>query len=383
MSSSEFECTLCCEDKFELYPRWIGESRICDACARDWVKPRFHAALEHEYQYPPMWGKERLDVRMFGDLFDEKFREAWRKKLQEYAVPVKKRLYCEHRDGASGIVCGEFLGLRGLGLAFCSSCRFYTCGDCGMSNDSTTVMRDHACKDTAKVDAFEKLQKGLHFQRCPDCEKEICQAEGCNHMICRPPCGAHFCFVCGKRVAAHLSGHWQLGGCPRFGVSGPRRIWDDPGEHSADETDDSDDDGGELDLLQHLRDVRSVQLLIDAFAGAERVESDGMETARGVRSISSAHRVRFFGEILANLDVVLEMMHNRFGVDPANQLREFNERHESIRNQYQSDRSNSDSQTNTVTNLSDLSDEFDTYFVFALETITDLNVIAAAHRSMP
>jgi hypothetical protein len=113
------------------------------------------------------------------------------------------------------------------------------------------------------------------------------------------------------------------------------------------------------------------------------VESDGMETARGVRSISSAHRVRFFGEILANLDVVLEMMHNRFGVDPANQLREFNERHESIRNQYQSDRSNSDSQTNTVTNLSDLSDEFDTYFVFALETITDLNVIAAAHRSMP
>jgi len=330
-----------------------------------------------------MWGKEKLDVWVFWDLFDDEFRAAWRKKVQEYDTPVKKRLYCEHRNGASGIVCGEFLGQKGSGLIICSSCRRFTCRDCGISNDSTPIMLQHACKDTAKVDAFEKLRKGLHFQQCPDCEKKICQGEGCNHMICRPPCGAHFCFVCGKRLAPHQSGHWQPGGCPRFGVSGPRRIWDDPDEHSEDESGGSDDDGGEMELLQHLRDVRSVQLLIDMFGHAERVEGERMETARGARSISSAHRVLFYGQVLANLDVVLEMMHNRFDADPANQLREFNERHESIRNEYQSDRSNAGSQTDTAIQLSDLSDEFDAYFVFALEAITDLGVIAAAQRGTP
>jgi hypothetical protein len=383
MPSTPFECTLCCEDKHEAYPRWIGGSRICDACASDFVKPRFLAALEHEYQYPPMWGKEKLDVWTFWDLFDEGFRGAWWKKLQEYDMPVKKRLYCEHRNGASGIVCGDFLGMRGLGLALCSSCRCYTCRDCGISNDSTTITKHHACKDMAKPDALEKLPRGQHYQKCPDCEKEICQGEGCNHMICRPPCGAHFCFVCGKRVAAHQSGHWQPGGCPRFGVSGPRRIWDDPEEHSEEEADDSDDDGGGMDLLQHLRDVRSVHQLIDVFGDAERAETDRLEIARGAGAVSSAQRVHFFNQVLANLGVVLEMMHNRFDADPANQLRGFNERHESIRNEYQSNQSSQDSQTNTAMQLSDMSNEFDAYFVFALETITDLGVIAAAHRGMP
>jgi hypothetical protein len=34
-----------------------------------------------------MWGKEKLDFWMFVDLFDDGFREAWREKEEEYAMP--------------------------------------------------------------------------------------------------------------------------------------------------------------------------------------------------------------------------------------------------------------------------------------------------------
>ena len=328
-----------------------------------------------------MWGKEQLDVWAFCDLFDEDFRQVWREKVQEYTMPVKDRLYCEYRDSDSGVVCGAFLGRKGLGLVLCSRCQCHTCGDCGLSDESAISAKAHTCKKTTEVDAFEEMQKGQHYQQCPGCEKEIFQAEGCNHMICRPPCGAHFCFVCGKRVAAHQSGHWQQGGCPRFGVSGPRRIWDDPDEHSEDEADASDDDDVEMDLFEHLRDVMIVQQLIDVFTDVERLESDRMEVTRGIAAVSSEQRMRFFGDVVANLNIVDQMMHNTFDVDRiAEQLRGFHERHERVREEYESNRAASASQTDTFTQLSDLSEEFDLYFVFALETMADLNVIAGAQQ---
>lgn len=380
MPRTHFQCILCFEDKFEAYPRWIGHSRICDACADEAVKPLFHAALEHEYQYPPMWGKEKLDIWTFWDLLDDDFQVAWKEKEKEYAMPVKKRLYCESRDNARGTVCGRFLGQKGLGLIRCSRCQCHTCRGCGIT---TSGSKSHACKDIARNNALEKFVRGRHYQQCPGCEKEIFQAEGCNHMICRRPCSSHFCFTCGKRVAAHRSGHWQKGGCPRFGVSGPRRIWDNPDEHSEDEADASDNDGGAMDLFDQLRDVRRVERMIDIFdhaADAERLESNRARITRGVPSLVGEHRIRFFGYVLTNLATVLDVMHTRFDVDHvAELLREFNDRHQRIHHEYGLSKG-AGPQPGTVTQLSDLSDEFDAYFVFAVETIADLSVIADAQR---
>ena len=306
---------------------------------------------------------------------------------------MKKRLYCEHQHPASGPICGEFLGQRGLGLKRCERCQCYTCGACGTTIDDATSARDHACEKATTVDdVFAKFQKGRHYQQCPGCEKEIFPAEGCNHMTCRPPCGTHFCFICGDRVAARQSGHWQRGGCPRFGMAGPRGICDNPGEHSEDEDNDfdgdGDDEGGARDLrMAHLRVTREqlqhvgrVRQLADIFVEAERVERLNLSVTR----VDGERRVAFFGDVLANLQIVIDMLFTRFEVDHIpNQLREFNARDERIRREYDLNRANPNVDTDTVTQLSDLSNELDAYFVFALETSADMNSIAAARRRTP
>lgn len=381
-----FECALCCEDKFEALPRWVGDSRICDSCAEEAIKPLFHGALGHEHKYPPMWGREKLDVWTFWDLFDEHFREAWPIKEKEYATPAKTRLYCEHRDKVSGIVCGEFLGKRGLGLALCSKCQCHTCRACKMSVGNAASPERHTCKWAIESNPFEKLQRGFDYQNCPGCQKEIFPAEGCNHMTCRPPCSAHFCFVCGQAVEARRSGHWQQGGCPRFGVAGPRIIFDNPDEHSEAGTDESDnsEEDGDIGLVERMRDVARIGQLVDIFdnaADAERLESNRTRYTRGVASPNSEARFRFFGYVSTNLAIVLQVMRTRFDVeDVSDLLREFSERHQRINHQYPLLRDNAEAQVGTVTQLSDLSNEFDSYFVFALETMADLMVIADGHR---
>jgi hypothetical protein len=175
-------------------------------------------------------------------------------------------------------------------------------------------------------------------------------------------------------------------------MAGPRGIWDNPGEHSEDEDNDfdgnGDDEGGARDLrMAHLRVTREqlqhvggVRQLADIFVEAERVERLNLSVMR----VDGERRVAFFGDVLANLQIVIDMLFTRFEVDHIpNQLREFNARDERIRREYDLNRANPNVDTDTVTQLSDLSNELDAYFVFALETSADMNSIAAARRRTP
>lgn len=193
-----------------------------------------------------------------------------------------------------------------------------------------------------------------------------------------------------RACATRLSGHWQPGGCPRFGVAGPRRIWDYPGEHSEEESDESDgesdddDDRDEMDSIEHQRDVGRVQQLIETFADAKRTERTRVRLTPSVIRVDSERRVAFLGDLLANLNIVLQMMLTEFDVDRIpDRMGEFNARHERIRRHYDLNRASSDAQTGTATQLSDLNDEFDAYFVFALETSADMSAIAAALGRTP
>jgi hypothetical protein len=417
MARELFECILCLEDKSEVQPRLVGDSRICDECANEAVVPLFLEALEHEHMYPPMWGTEKLEFQTFCDLFEDGWEYLWSDKEIEYAVPVKERLYCEHRDSVGGIVCGEFLGKRGSGLTLCSRCLRHTCRACGTSDHDSANPGEHACKKVAEVNPFEKLLKGRHYQQCPGCKNKVEQLDGCNHMICRPPCGTSFCFVCGKRVAAHQSGHWQRGGCPRFGVSGDRQIWDeidehsaagsdesgndnDPDEHSeADDDEPDNDDGGEVPLIENqvgvggsnnnfgggpswierLQDLESIGGIMDLFdnaADAERLESNRTRLITGNASLNVEYRFRFYGYVSTNLDIVLRVKARSGSDDASGLLKEFSERHQRINEMYQHSQDNADSKVGTVTEISDLSDEFDAYYVYALEAMADLEMMA-------
>ena len=113
------------------------------------------------------------------DLFDDGFREAWREKEEEYAMPVKKRVYCEHRDPASGSICGEFLGRRGLGQKRCERCQCYTCGACGTTSDNATSARNHSCnKATTVDDVFAEFQKGATIRNVLAARKRSSQLRG-------------------------------------------------------------------------------------------------------------------------------------------------------------------------------------------------------------
>lgn len=163
-------------------------------------------------------------------------------------------------------------------------------------------------------------------------------------------------------------------------MAGPRIIYDNPDEHSEAGSDASDnsEDGGEAGLVEHMRDVARIGQLIDIFdnaADAERVESNRMRSTRGVASPNSEARIGFFGYISTNLAIVLQVMRTRFDVDDVHDLlREFSERHQRINTQYPLMRDNAEAQAGTVTQLADLSDQFDAYFVFALETMANLRV---------
>jgi hypothetical protein len=418
MARELLECILCCEDKLEAtFPRLVGDSRVCDECARESVVPMFLEALEHEHEYPPMWGKEKLEFQTFCDLFEDGWEYMWLDKETEYAMPVKERLYCEHRDCVTGIVCGEFLGTRGSGLTLCSTCLRHTCRACGTSDHDAASSGEHACKKVAEVNPFEKLLKGSHYQQCPGCKKTFSQLDGCNHMTCRSPCGTNWCFICGERIAAHQSGHWQKGGCPRFGVAGSQGIWDEPDEHSEAGSDGSDDDndldehreadadepdnnnggeialighqvgaggsnnnfGGGTSLIEHLRDLKSIGEIIDVFdhaADAERFESNRTRFITGNTSLNTEYRFRFYGYVSTNLDIVLRVKARSDSDDSPGLLKEFNERHQRINEMYRFSQDNADSKVGTVTELSDLSDQFDAYYVFALETMADLEMMA-------
>jgi hypothetical protein len=121
-----------------------------------------------------------------------------------------------------------------------------------------------------------------------------------------------------------------------------------------------------------------VNQLVHTFAGAWGFER-GIRMFGAVATVDSDRRIAFYSDLLANLGIVHQMVRGRFEVNQiSQQLREFNARHGRIRNTYDMSRNDPNWHTSSVTRLSDLGDEFDAYFVFALESIADMNGIAAA-----
>jgi hypothetical protein len=404
MPRTDFECVICGDGKFEALPRWVDDdSRICDECAVECVAPHFHNALEHEHHYPPMFGKVVMDIWTFWDLFDGDFLTAWSKKTQEYNVPVKSRVYCEQRGGVDGDVCGAYLGTRGPGSVCCSECHCSTCRKCGAGSGDVSSAKTHRCQEVSKEDPFEKLSKGRDYQQCPSCKKEIFQAEGCNHMVCLPPCATHFCFVCGEQVTARRSGHWQQGRCPRFGVQGKNLIWDNDGEHSETDLGENDfeendfeenesdpdfepdpergtDDEFEIDDDLDSAEQYEVQDLIERFDQA--AEAELLEDTRArltiIPSVRRESRANFFGYISQNLAIVDQVRRPgpRFSPDDAtNVLEEFRTRDRRIMRQLRLYHSVMQPEAGP-TDLADLRDELNAYSWYVIQTTARLTHIA-------
>jgi len=391
MTKTDFECVVCGEDKSEALPRWVGDdgSRICDDCAEECVAPQFHDALQHEHHYPPMFGNVVLDLWTYWDLFDGDFLTAWSKKMEEYNVPSKSRVYCEQRGGVDGDVCGAFLGTKGPGYVCCSQCHCSTCKKCGASSRDIGGAKTHHCQEVLKEDPLGNLWKGRDYQQCPGCKKDIVQGEGCNHMVCIPPCATHFCFICGELVVARRSGHWQKRGCARFGVEGKNLIWDNDGEHSEagseeDETDefqefesaDDEDEPPDPDFEQRIELERLIGIF-DHARDAEQHEDTRTRTMIAPM-IRRESRAAFYSYISFNLTLANQVRQVRVHLDDiANILIEFRNRHQHIIRELHRYRSDpmGDWAGSRVTDLADLEDELESYKFYAGDTIGALQYI--------
>ena len=236
-----WDCSCCLETYIDYAAVHVDGMKYCAPC----LNSLFLRALKHEIDYPA-----RMTIVLhpydFGHIVTPKFIEAYIHREKEYKCPVANRVYCKHElskpteAGAStGSACGAFLGAQtskdtsnALSVSVCGHCDEYTCMRCRspLQDLASVVTHIPECESLASksqvaaaedvATAFESLERGRHWQRCPSCERRVELGEACNHMTCAY-CEAEFCFVCGDKYTGG-SGHWNEGGdgCPMYNLPG-------------------------------------------------------------------------------------------------------------------------------------------------------------------
>lgn len=269
-SPPNWACSVCAEDFESFSATYIDHEPLCKSC----IQKLFQRAYDQEINYPAQWQHRDLLVRHCDHVLSEEFIAKYEMRMEEYDCPIAERIYCEHpvrrgdafadltpvvldtpllftaarkskpsseteeaiariEDAVGGRsiipTCGNFIGRRADAnqsqtiLSRCTSCRGFLCMTCGKVFVSESARHTrHSCasvvaiKEKAKAEAFGGLERGKAWQQCPNakCKQRLELQAACNHMTCAW-CKAGFCFICGEE-AADGSGHWNIGGCPRY-----------------------------------------------------------------------------------------------------------------------------------------------------------------------
>lgn len=112
------------------------------------------------------------------------------RKISEYQVPARDRVYCSNGD------CASFLGrVDGPGVhqkeKSCAVCPQRTCVQCkGRAHGGEECPVDRA------ENAFKSICGQAGWKTCPACGAVIERSGGCNHITCR--CKGEFCYDCVK-----------------------------------------------------------------------------------------------------------------------------------------------------------------------------------------
>lgn len=211
----------------------VGYSNICLECFHRGIKPNFIDALRSEIYHPVKYEGQILNIDNFEAFFTPEFLAAYRIKIQEYAVSIPDRLYCDNINTATREICGHFIGSKGGRTAAsypCSSCStpempVHICAKC-LHSFSGSSPDQRSCG--ALEDPLKDLTCGIDYQICPNtnCNTKVELGAACNHMTCGM-CFQHFCYICGDYLQL---GHFSLGNpCPKYGKKGsPTAMFDAP-----------------------------------------------------------------------------------------------------------------------------------------------------------
>jgi hypothetical protein len=159
----DWQCNVCYDtySKKRLLTTWTTRENlmVCRFC----ITPIFEKILEYDFYYPARWAGEELHVEDFDDVLSKEFVVWYKQKGAEITARRK----------------------------------------------------------AAWVESPEGLTRGVDYQVCPRCKSCVGLEDGCNHISCL--CGGSFCFLCGDVAFDDGSGHWDVGGCPRYNAKGSGR----------------------------------------------------------------------------------------------------------------------------------------------------------------
>ncbi|KAK0630060.1 hypothetical protein B0T17DRAFT_635687 [Bombardia bombarda] len=177
------ECVSCLDDDV---PSKDSIKLPCHHYCKPCFRRLITTALENEAQWPPKCCLTPIPYRttaknIAGDLLKQ-----YKKKDEEFKIPVENRIYCSEPD------CGEWIRKvdKARKRARCS--RGHTM--CVMCRQPPHP-GDSACPRDLDQQLADRLAGEEGWRRCISCTVLVEHREACQHMTCR--CGAQFCYVCG------------------------------------------------------------------------------------------------------------------------------------------------------------------------------------------
>lgn len=219
MGSWSWSCAVCLDNFIRIASRPIclDDDNVCKQCLYN----LFELALTDEAHYPSKWGSKIIHPADYKEIVGSEFLDTYKTKEREWKTTAAYRIYCS---------CGRFIGSKSywptIWCHSCSLCDTVACSSCRLIIGKKYEWQHHQCLNRRSLqaggfdEAFEALVRGKDYQICPNnrCQRKVEHTEGCNHMVCRPGCGTHFCYRCGKE--SDLSSyHWTEGGCPLYTAS--------------------------------------------------------------------------------------------------------------------------------------------------------------------
>ncbi|KAF2753230.1 hypothetical protein EJ05DRAFT_458195 [Pseudovirgaria hyperparasitica] len=175
---------------------------------RDCLRGMFEASMTDSGLFPPRCCKGHIPLSSVQDFFTRDFLAEFEIRRIELSTP--NPTYCSEE------LCHRFIPPDRIqaSVGTCRGCNRKTCAVC------KSPQHDGLCPEDKDTKSLLSTAQEKEWQQCLKCRHMVAIDAGCNHIEC--PCGAQFCYECGKV--------WKTCQCDHARVD--RIIYTDPNSRS-------------------------------------------------------------------------------------------------------------------------------------------------------
>ncbi|KAG5302056.1 IBR domain-containing protein [Histoplasma ohiense] len=152
-----------------------------------------NTAMATEKLFPPKCCLEEIPQRLILDNLDHNGRDAFRLKVQEYAISEPRRVYCPEITCAKWIPPNKLKKGKKPSQKSCPYCRNEICTLCRSLAHAN--LKD--CPQDYGLEATLEEAEYHGWRRCYSCHSMVELTAGCRHITCN--CGSEFCYTCAAR----------------------------------------------------------------------------------------------------------------------------------------------------------------------------------------